>query len=81
MFEYIVAITQPNHGTTFYRNGHGIYEKDQSKATRFIGYYEAANHVARILADIVLNDPVEIRIMPAWNLETWTTEEILASEG
>jgi len=81
MFEYIVAITQPIHGMTFYRIGLGIYEKHESKATRFSGYYEAAKHIAPMLAGTVLHDPVEIRIVPAGSNDPWTAEEILAREG
>ena len=63
--EYVVEIKQPLHGTTFYRNGHGIYEKNQNKATRFNGYLQAWRHITGVLQDIVLKEPVEIRIVPA----------------
>ena len=80
-FQYIVEITQPSHGTTFYRSGHGIYERDQSKATRFDGYLPTLHHITAILTYIVLNEPVEIRLLPAPNNRTWTVQEILAREG
>ena len=65
MFEYVVELKQPLLGTTFYRSGHGVFEKNQSDATRFDTYREALFHIAGFLADVVLGEPVEIRIVPA----------------
>ena len=80
-FQYIVEITQPSHGTTFYRSGYGINEKDRSMATRFDGYLPTLQHITAVLTYIVLNEPVEIRLLPAPNNRPWTVEEILAREG
>jgi hypothetical protein len=65
MFEYVVELKQPILGTTFYRSGHGVFEKNQSNATRFGTYQEALSHIAAFLTDYVLGEPVEIRIVPA----------------
>ena len=65
MFEYVVELKQPILGTTFFRSGHGVFEKNQSDATRFDTYQEALSHIAAFLADFVLGEPVEIRILPA----------------
>jgi len=45
-------------GTTFYRSGHGVFEKNQSDATRFDTYQEALFHITAFLADFVLGEPV-----------------------
>jgi len=81
MIEYIIEVKQPSHGTAFYRSGHGIYEKDQNKATRFNSHYQAMRHLTGVLADVVLRESVEICIVPARSEEPWTVEEILAREG
>jgi hypothetical protein len=81
MCEYVIAIKHPSQGTSFYRQGHGICEKDQSKATTFKGYLKALQHITKVLVDIVLSEPAEIRIVPVPNESPWTTEEILAREG
>jgi len=65
MFEYVVELKQPLLGTTFYRCGHGVFENNQNDATRFGTYQEALFHIAGFLADVVLGEPVEIRIVPA----------------
>jgi len=65
MFEYVVELKQPILGTTFFRSGHGVFEKNQSDATRFDTYQEALSHIAVFLADVVLGEPLEIRIVPA----------------
>jgi hypothetical protein len=65
MFEYVVELKQPLLGTTYYRSGHGVFEKNQSDATRFDTYQEALSHIAVFLADSILGEPVEIRIVPA----------------
>jgi hypothetical protein len=65
MFEYFVELKQPLIGTTFYRIGHGVFEKNQNDATRFDTYQEALSHMAAFLAEFVLGEPVEIRIVPA----------------
>ena len=80
-FHYIVEFTQPSQGTTFYRSGHGIHEKDRSKATIINGYLPTLHHITAVLTYIVLNEPVEIRLLPAPYNRTWTVEEILAREG
>ena len=75
MFEYVVEIKQPLLGTTFYRSGHGVFEKNQSDATRFDTYQEALFHIAAFLADFVLGEPVEIRIVPAPDKATCTSDD------
>jgi hypothetical protein len=65
MFEYVVELKQPLLGTTFYRRGHGVFEKNLRDATRFDTYQEALMHIAAFLTDFVLGEPVEIRIVPA----------------
>ena len=79
--QYVVEIKQPRHGTTFYRNGHGISEKDRSKATRFNGYLPTLRFITDFLAHIVLTEPVEICIVTTLNNDPWTVEEILAHAG
>jgi len=62
MFQYIVELKQPLLGTTFYRSGHGVFEKNQSNATRFDTYQEALFHITVFLVNFVLGEPAEIRI-------------------
>ena len=75
MFEYVVELKQPLLGTTFYRIGHGVFEKNQSDATRFDTYQEALSHIAAFLADFVLGEPVEIRIVPAPDKAPCTSDD------
>ena len=75
MFEYVVELKQPILGTTFYRSGHGVFEKNQSDATRFDTYQEALSHIAAFLADFVLGEPVEIRILPAPDKAPYTSDD------
>ena len=75
MFEYIVELKQPILGTTFYRSGHGVFGRNQNDATRFDTYQEALSHIAVFLADFVLGEPVEIRIVPAPEKAPRTTDD------
>ena len=80
MVEYIIEIKESTGDWRYYRDG-DIHEANPDKASRFLGYYAAAKHVHRVLADAVLHEPVEIRIVPAHDDTTWTFEEIMAREG
>ena len=80
-FQYVVEIKQPSHGTTFYRSGHGISEKDRSEATIINGYLPTLRLITEILAHFALTQPVEICIKPAPIDAPWTVEEILAHAG
>ena len=75
MFEYVVELKQPLLGTTFYRCGHGVFEKNQNDATRFGTYQEALLHIAAFLADFVLGEPLEIRIKPAPDKASCTSDD------
>jgi hypothetical protein len=79
MFEYVIEFDQPALGTTYF--GNGVHEPDKNHATRFNSYLDAVGHLAAHLPAHTLNEPVEIRIVPAPDNTPWTVEEILAREG
>ena len=86
MFDYIIMIGLES-GISYVRDGGtDILYPDIRLATRYVGYYEASKQLAKILANKVFNDPVQISIVPSpesWGRyrETWTVEDILRNAG
>ena len=85
MLHYIVEIGNVNGTADYHYGNSGGSRADQHQPTDFPGYFEAVQHIAKLLNAGNVKQPVEIHIVPvqegAGLDEEWTIEDILRNAG